>query len=537
MKWAEYSNDVQFILQRSDAAKSQTNGNEPAKTESKIINSPKKQKSDDWASDKSTNSPILQSNLNSRINQKFDVRKNDLVGVVRGVQHSNKFISPPASPSSSTTTDNTESSVSLPADVKQSLKHISLSMSPILEFNSADIRSSLDRKTSTFREALNLSDDSLHESYKNNNSSIDSQSESYAANPPISSNGALAPPPYRDPPPPQGGHPIHHQKSDSQSSSTNSVGSASFGRASQIELKFMAAEREANHLNAISNLQAIVNNATSDVELMSDSHFQSAQYRDLVQLIKYQREKINMQQADITKYDAEIVYLEDRERDQLQQLDAIARELSKADQLYRQNGEQLQQLQYADEEHELVRQQEKTLKSEITLLRSKLANCETELLQCKNKIRMLMDDIQIEQRSQQYDGRQLEMHLMHEVERIQAEIDGAVHSAESASKGNESLKKDVSQIEGAIADKKKQLEKLVNELKEANLQSLTATSTEEIRHLLEGKQRIRLPKWVNDDFFRFLGSQRPGSTRRIMGSPRQLETAVPTSKNPHGVWV
>ncbi|KAH9372563.1 hypothetical protein HPB48_008719 [Haemaphysalis longicornis] len=30
---------------------------------------------------------------------------------------------------------------------------------------------------------------------------------------------------------------------------------------------------------------------------------------------------------------------------------------------------------------------------------------------------------------------------------------------------------------------------------------------------------------------------RPGSTRKIVGSPRQLESAVPTSKNPNGVWV
>lgn len=60
---------------------------------------------------------------------------------------------------------------------------------------------------------------------------------------------------------------------------------------------------------------------------------------------------------------------------------------------------QLQSLQYVEEENELVKQQEKTLKSEITLLRSKLANCETELLQCKNKIRLLMDDVQMEQRA------------------------------------------------------------------------------------------------------------------------------------------
>lgn len=50
---------------------------------------------------------------------------------------------------------------------------------------------------------------------------------------------------------------------------------------------------------------------------------------------------------------------------------------------------QLKELAHVEEESEIVRQQEKTLKSEITLLRSKLANCETELLQCKNKIRYL----------------------------------------------------------------------------------------------------------------------------------------------------
>lgn len=78
-------------------------------------------------------------------------------------------------------------------------------------------------------------------------------------------------------------------------------------------------------------------------------------------------------------------------------------------------------LQYVEEENELVRQQEKTLKSEITLLRSKLFSCESELLQCKNKIRLLMDEIQIEQRNynRHYENKQLERHLMGEVDRLQ----------------------------------------------------------------------------------------------------------------------
>ena len=28
-----------------------------------------------------------------------------------------------------------------------------------------------------------------------------------------------------------------------------------------------------------------------------------------------------------------------------------------------------------------------------------------------------------------------------------------------------------------------------------------------------------------------------GTARKMMGSPRALENAVPTAKNPHGVWV
>ena len=35
----------------------------------------------------------------------------------------------------------------------------------------------------------------------------------------------------------------------------------------------------------------------------------------------------------------------------------------------------------------------------------------------------------------------------------------------------------------------------------------------------------------------FPGPSKPGTARKMMGSPRQLESAVPTSKNPHGVWV
>lgn len=197
--------------------------------------------------------------------------------------------------------------------------------------------------------------------------------------------------------------------------------------------------------------------------------------------------------SSFLQYDSEIQYLESKGREQQDKLDALTQEINKTDQIYRQGSEQLQTLQYVEEEGELVRQQEKTLKSEITLLRSKLANCETELLQCKNKIRLLMDEIQVEQRKycRQYDTNraQLERHLMSEVDRIQLEIDLAIQSTDHASKATDKLKSEVAGIESNIAEKKKQVEQLVHEMKEVNLQSLAVAPADEVRHLLEGEFR------------------------------------------------
>ncbi|XP_021710994.1 hybrid signal transduction histidine kinase A isoform X2 [Aedes aegypti] len=355
----------------------------------------------------------------------------------------------------------------------------------------------------------------------------------------ISSNGALVPPPYRDPPPPRNSPLSHKLESSSLNGSNPNASFSSNGSGNSQTLNNLNINRklEKDSINMNLALNAAVaaaaattghmapggnggsigsgsisSSASNANELLlnelnlNDGPLQNTtQYRDLIQLIKYQREKINTQQADLSKYDSEIQYLESKGREQQDKLDALTQEINKTDQIYRQGSEQLQTLQYVEEEGELVRQQEKTLKSEITLLRSKLANCETELLQCKNKIRLLMDEIQVEQRKY--------------CRQIQLEIDLAIQSTDHASKATDKLKSEVAGIESNIAEKKKQVEQLVHEMKEVNLQSLAVAPADEVRHLLE------------------VGSVKPGSTRRMIGSPRQLENAVPTSKNPHGVWV
>lgn len=169
-------------------------------------------------------------------------------------------------------------------------------------------------------------------------------------------------------------------------------------------------------------------------EQKDSSLLQNFHYNDLLNLVKAQREKICLQQADLSKFDIEIMYLENKSREQVQHLDAIMQEVTKTDQSFRQGFEQLQTFQYVEEECELVKQQEKTLKSEIALLRSKLANCETELLQYKNKIRFLLEEIMLEQRNlpQMDDHQHIERQLIFEVERIQSEIDSVVHNTEKS---------------------------------------------------------------------------------------------------------
>ncbi|XP_049825799.1 ras association domain-containing protein 8 isoform X2 [Aethina tumida] len=300
------------------------------------------------------------------------------------------------------------------------------------------------------------------------------------------------PPPYRDPPPPTASN--HHEKYKRNILQEN--------------IKPLV-----NHAKSMSQDSVDYRGKTQENVLYN------AQYRELIALINYQREKLSNQQADLTKYDAEIVFWEGKEREKQMQLDYLAQEILSVSNESKTNQDQA--LNYIEEESEIVKQQEKTLKSEITLLRSKLANCETELLQCKNKIRLVMDELQMEQRAQcrrSESRKQLERSLLAEVERLQKDIELAKQSTELHHLTAETLKKEVAALETAIIEKKKQVEHLVSEMKEANLESLSIAPPEDVRQILEGPTKA-------------------GTTRKMIGSPRQLENAVPTNKNPHGVWV
>ena len=325
-------------------------------------------------------------------------------------------------------------------------------------------------------------------------------------------------PPYRDPPPPNLNSPGRSQfQSSTNAGSPQTHKEDQPSSSNSVKLKRNLIQEFQDTKGQIPSVNQLSGQTQN---MVTDAYTQ--RYVELIRLVNKQRDTISAQQADLTKFDAEILYWETKNREQMHQMDFISQEVNRMESTGRLIEEQLKELAHVEEESEIVRQQEKTLKSEITLLRSKLANCETELLQCKNKIRLVMEELAIEQHniSRETDERQImERKIISEVEHLQNEVEQAKRSAELASQCAESLKLEVVNLESAIVEKKLQVERLVADMKEANLQSLAvACQDEQVKSLLEG-------------------AHKPGSTRKMIGSPRQLETAVPTSKNPHGVWV
>ncbi|CAG5109140.1 Similar to RASSF8: Ras association domain-containing protein 8 (Homo sapiens) [Cotesia congregata] len=289
-------------------------------------------------------------------------------------------------------------------------------------------------------------------------------------------------PPYRDPPPPI----VTNNKSQSQESSTSE--NFSLSKEEQSSATGSTKSKRSQEIQDTKGLMQSSKPQLSQPQNMVAVAY-THRYAELIKLVNNQRDTLSSQQVDLTKLNAEILYWESKNREHYNQMDFISQEINRIESAGRVLEEQLSELMHTEEENEIVRQQEKSLISEINSLRSKINKCETELLQCKNKIR------------------------------LQSELELAKRLTEHTNQSADLLKQEVTNIESAIVDKKLQVEKLVSEMKEANLQSLTvACQEEQIKNLLEG-------------------TQKPICPRKLIGPPRQLENAVPTSKNPHGVWV
>lgn len=197
----------------------------------------------------------------------------------------------------------------------------------INEINLAVVRESLDRRIAT------NSPDVLYatphsNNFKNNNSSNSCSSSSsenlldiyngnvnrsggdmppdllYKNAPTISSNGALVPPPYRDPPPPRNS-PLQLQQQQQQQFLTSGMSNAAvnplthdYNNVGDYDVDFQRLAEGGTGSGGGGGGGS--NGSVGSIE-ESESIFQATQYSDLMQLIKFQREKISAQQLELSK--------------------------------------------------------------------------------------------------------------------------------------------------------------------------------------------------------------------------------------------
>lgn len=195
------------------------------------------------------------------------------------------------------------------------------------------------------------------------------------------------------------------------------------------------------------------------------------------------------------------------------QMDLVLSEVRRLEELSQRNDDELKFLN--SERAQMESEADTNIRSEIMQLKQRLAGTDVELQRTNTTLRRLGDEM----RNMSLEKtRQREQELVQEADRLQNEIKLLQKSSEDSANISQQLSKDVKEVEGQIRQRKSEVEQLIKEMREANMESLAISPPEESKQFLEGP-----PK--------------PNTSRKMMGSPRQLENAVPTSRNPHGVWV
>ena len=139
---------------------------------------------------------------------------------------------------------------------------------------------------------------------------------------------------------------------------------------------------------------------------------------------------------------------------------------------------------------EVEKQTEKTLQSELTLMRSTLANAESELLQAKNKVHTLTSDIEKENQlisQAESDEKDQEFKLEQEVSDLQKQVNATLDHGEQNEGELDQVQKEVKQLETEILERKMQIEKYERDLKECNLEGFMKAPTELVIPALDGK--------------------------------------------------
>ncbi|XP_037086691.1 ras association domain-containing protein 7-like [Pollicipes pollicipes] len=238
------------------------------------------------------------------------------------------------------------------------------------------------------------------------------------------------------------------------------------------------------------------------------------QYRELLSVVNAQKTQLSSLQADVTKCDAEIVYLEEFQREQDVQLSAVRTEANRLETVL---AEQHREVSEAEETAQQLRRETEEgdrMRADSELLKQKLAACEADIKKYDGMMRDLSEAV----KSEQARGEQEARITQEELAELGGQLEQLQQQAARAETERAALEAQIAQLAEQLRERQRRVEQLLEELKTVNLESLRMAGAEELTKITEGPAKS-------------------GLSRQLIGSPRQLESAVPTSKNPHGVWV
>jgi len=230
-------------------------------------------------------------------------------------------------------------------------------------------------------------------------------------------------------------------------------------------------------------------------------------YSDLQSLVSAQKSKLQSQHAEIIHCENEMRYFGSSGVDYLpNQLEAVMVEVMRLEEASNMNEAELENYIAEPDSH---------IRVEVDHLKQRLEGTDLELQKTNATLRRLGDEMRS---YSQEKSKERESEIIRDISRIEQEIKQLQKSSEDSNVISDKLNREQKEVENELSSRKAEVEKLMKEMKSLNLESLTISPPEESNPFIEGPLK-------------------PGSSRKMLGSPRQLENAVPTSKNPHGVWV
>ncbi|XP_059351083.1 ras association domain-containing protein 8-like isoform X2 [Daphnia carinata] len=236
------------------------------------------------------------------------------------------------------------------------------------------------------------------------------------------------------------------------------------------------------------------------------------QQAQLIQRVNRQRGALDEQQEKLIQLEQELLSWEEKLHRQLdEERQQLNRELTQLEDRCRQQESQLSELFNVEADWEQACREGQDLTEELARLKSDVSALDSQLNECEPTLRLLRADVNEAEE-------QLVKELESELARVRSDLDSAGQQEHNMNEEEQTIGEELAQSDTNVRSLRSQMDQLTQEIKQANLQSLSIAPADDLKILLEGHNKT-------------------GHSRRMLGSPRQLENPVPTNKNPHGVWV